>query len=382
MRSSVAGPVAAIVLTLTACTSPTPKADRWQPVDLPGAGRVVTLTATDEGLLVGRYDAGARERASLTVVGPDGGSRPVVMETRWEWAGREAELLSVSEREGEVVAVGGHRAGAHGNVRWTVWSGDLDEVVEQPQRFEVFGGWDAGGLTGTALSQGGPVILGSWAARSRQGLDVAVWTRDGDRWSRPARPGTPLAASATRQPSPGAVTDLPDGDLLAVGWVTVLGDRIRDEAVVWTAADPAGPWREVSLPSTGGGTQRPMAVDCAADHCVVAGSSDTDVVLWRVDLTDDGLAPTRPRTALPDAVHSPAPVIQTAAGAVDTVAHSEPARGEQPGTTRVVRADGDVEELSVTELPGRLAAMATEPRGAVVVATTTADRSLAWRHDP
>ena len=382
MRSSVAGPVAAIVLTLTACTSPTPKADRWQPVDLPGAGRVVTLTATDEGLLVGRYDAGARERASLTVVGPDGGSRPVAMETRWEWAGREAELLSVSEREGEVVAVGGHRAGAHGNVRWTVWSGDLDEVVEQPQRFEVFGGWDAGGLTGTALSQGGPVILGSWAARSRQGLDVAVWTRDGDRWSRPARPGTPLAASATRQPSPGAVTDLPDGDLLAVGWVTVLGDRIRDEAVVWTAADPAGPWREVSLPSTGGGTQRPMAVDCAADHCVVAGSSDTDVVLWRVDLTDDGLAPTRPRTALPDAVHSPAPVIQTAAGAVDTVAHSEPARGEQPGTTRVVRADGDVEELSVTELPGRLAAMATEPRGAVVVATTTADRSLAWRHDP
>lgn len=382
MRSSVAGLVATIALTLTACTNPAPEADRWQPVYLPGAGRVVTLTGADDGLLVGRYDDSAQERASLTVVGPDGSSRPVAMETRWEWAGREAELLSVSEREGEVVAVGGHRAGAHGNVRWTVWSGDLDEVVEQPQRFEVFGGWDAGGLTGTALSQGGPVILGSWAARSRQGLDVAVWTRDGDRWSRPARPGTPLAASATRQPSPGAVTDLPDGDLLAVGWVTVLGDRIRDEAVVWTAADPAGPWREVSLPSTGGGTQRPMGVDCAADHCVVAGSSDTDVVLWRVDLTDDGLAPTRPRTALPDAVHSPAPMIRTAAGAVDTVAHSEPARGEQPGTTRVVRADADVEELSVTGLPGRLAAMANEPRGAVVVATTTADRTRAWRHDP
>ena len=31
-----------------------------------------------------------------------------------------------------------------------------------------------------------------------------------------------------------------------------------------------------------------------------------------------------------------------------------------------------------TVLPGRLAAMATEPRGAVLVATTTA----AWRHDP
>lgn len=382
MRSSFAGLVATIALTLTACTSPAPETDRWHPVDLPGAERVVTLTGAEDGLLVGRYDDSAQERASLTLVGPDGSSRPVAMDTRWEWAGREAELLSVSEREGEVVAVGGHRAGAHGNVRWTVWSGDLDEVVEQPQRFEVFGGWDAGGLTGTALSQGGPVILGSWAARSRQGLDVAVWTRDGDRWARPTRPGTPLAATATRQPSPGAVTDLPDGGLLAVGWVTVLGDRIRDEAVLWTAAEPAGPWREVSLPSTGAGTQRPMAVECAADHCVVAGSSDEDVVLWRVALTDDGLAPARARTVLPDAVRSPAPTIRVAAGDVDTVAHSEPARGEQPGTTRVVRVEAGAEELPATELPGRLAAMATDPRGAVVVATTTDDRTRTWRRAP
>lgn len=382
MRSSVAGLVATIALTLTACTNPAPEADRWQPVDLPGAGRVVTLTGADDGLLVGRYDDSAQERASLTVVGPDGSSRPVAMETRWEWAGREAELLSVSEREGEVVAVGGHRAGAHGNVRWTVWSGDLGEVVEQPQRFEVFGGWDAGGVTGTAVSQGGPVILGSWADRGRHGLDVAVWTREGDRWARPVDPGPDLAATAARQPSPGAVTDLPGGGLLAVGWVTALGDRIRDEAVLWTAPDPAGPWREVSLPSTGGGAQRAMAVDCAADHCVVAGSSDEDVVLWRVALTDDGLAPARPRTVLPDAVHSPAPTIRTAAGAVDTVAHSEPARGEQPRTTRVVRVEAGAEELPATELPGRLAAMATDPRGAVVVATTTADRTRTWRRAP
>lgn len=125
-----------------------------------------------------------------------------------------------------------------------------------------------------------------------------------------------------------------------------------------------------------------MAVDCAADHCVVAGSSDEDVVLWRVALTDDGLAPARPRTVLPDAVHSPAPTIRTAAGAVDTVAHSEPARGEQPRTTRVVRVEAGAEELPATQLPGRLAAMATDPRGAVVVATTTADRTRTWRRAP
>ena len=125
-----------------------------------------------------------------------------------------------------------------------------------------------------------------------------------------------------------------------------------------------------------------MAVDCAADHCIVAGSSDEDVVLWRVALTDDGLAPARARTVLPDAVHSPAPTIRAAAGDVDTVAHGEPARGEQPGTTRVVRVEAGTEELSVTELTGRLAAIATEPRGAVVVATTTDDRTRSWRRAP
>lgn len=381
MRPWVAGLVAATALTLTACTSPAPEAGRWQPVDLPGPGRVVTLTGTDDGLLVGRYDEGARERASLTVVGPDGSSRPVEMDTRWEWAGREAELLSVSEHEGEVVALGGHRAGAHGNVRWTVWSGDLDEVVEQPQTFETFGGWDAGGIAGTAAAQAGPVILGSWVDPGRHGLDVAVWTRHGDRWTRAARPGSGLAATADRQPSPGAVTDLPDVGLVAVGWVTVLGERIRDEAVLWTAADPAGPWREVSLPSTGAGTQRPTAVDCTDDHCVVAGSSDEDVALWRVDLADGRVVPARPRTVLSDVVHSSAPVIRVAAGEVDTVAHSEPAGGAvggREGTTRVVRTAPGDEDLATTELPGRLAAMATEPSGAVVVATTTA----AWRHEP
>ena len=176
------------------------------------------------------------------------------------------------------------------------------------------------------------------------------------------------------------MTDLPGGGLLAVGWVTVLGERIRDEAVLWTAADPAGPWREVSLPSTGAGTQRPTAVDCTEDHCIVAGSSDEDVALWRVDLADGRVVPARPRTALSDVVHSSAPVIRVAAGEVDTVAHSEPAggaAGDRDGTTRVVRmAPGG--EKAPAELPGRLAAMATEPRGAVLVATTTA----AWRHDP
>lgn len=368
------GLVAAVALGLAACSGST--SDEWRPTDLPGPGRVVTLTGTEEGLLVGRYTERARERASIDLVHPDGSTRRVAMDTRWEWAGREAELLSVSEHEGEVVAVGGHRAGAHGNVRWTVWSGDTERVVEQPQRFEVFGGWDAGGLVDTAVSRRGPVLLGSWVAPSKHGFDVAVWTREGDRWAQPEDPGEDLAGTDDRQPSPGAVARLPDG-YVAVGWVTVLGTRIRDEPVLWTAREPAGPWQEIALPSSGAAAQRPTAIDCVVDHCAVAGSSDDDVVLWRVGLADGAVGRAgAPTTVTSGALRTQSPAIVVAAGEVDTVAHSEGGTGG--ATTHVVRLTDDGPQAS--DLPGHLAAMATDPTGSVVVATTDSDgRSRAWR---
>lgn len=346
----------------------------WEPVPLPGPGRVVTLTGTPGGLLVGRYDEAATERASIRLVQADGTSRPVEMDTRWEWAGREAELLSVASTDGRTVALGGHRAGAHGNVRWTVWSGDTHRVVEQPQRFETFGGWDAGGLVGTAIGPAGPLILGSWVSPSKRGHDVAVWTRSRDRWAQPATVSTALAATTDRQPSPGAVTALPVG-YLAVGWVTELEPQIRDVAVLWTATTPRGPWREMRLPADGASVARPSAVSCVDDHCAVAGRRDDDVVLWRVGLT--GGRPTQiaaPTTITAGTLRTQSPSIAVVAGAVDTLAHSE------GGSTRVVRWVGTG---ASEDLPGRLTAMAPEPGGRIVIATTDAQgASRAWRSPP
>lgn len=257
----------------------------WQQVDLPGPGRVVTLTGTTDGLLVGRYDPTAVVRPSLHLLASDGTTRRITMLTTWKESGREAELVSVSTFGDQMVALGGARAGAHGNVRWTVWSGSTDQVSEQPQRFETFGGWDAGSLTGTAISRSGPLILGSWANRGRRGLDVAVWEQQGEGWFQPRGAGNALQASATRQPSSGAATALPSG-YLAVGWATELEPRIRDAAVLWTATRPAGPWRAMTFPGTDADIERPTALSCARDHCAVAGRSGGDVVLWRVRLEE------------------------------------------------------------------------------------------------
>lgn len=362
---------AVVVALLTGCSSPAPT---WEPVALPGPGRVVTLTGTPEGVLVGRYDDEATERASIHLLRPDGTSRAVRMRTRWEWAGREAELLTVASGEGGTVAVGGHRAGAHGNVRWTIWSGDAEGVVEQPQRFETFGGWDAGGLVGAAVGPRGPVLLGSWVSASKHGSDVAVWTRSGDRWSQPRDAGADLRASAERQPSPGAVTALPHG-YLAVGWVTELEPSIRDVAVMWTASAPGGPWREVAFPADAAGVARPTAVSCTSDHCAAAGRRDDDVVLWRVPL-GPGL-PARvsaPALVSADVLGTQSPTIAVAAGPVDTVAHSE------GGTTRVVQAR---EEPAAADLPGRLVGLAAQPDGRVLLATTDEGAgSRAWRSPP
>lgn len=372
-RVRALGPILALVVVAAGgCTdAPTQSEAAWEPVPLPGPGRVVTLTGTPEGLLVGRYDEDARERASLHELRADGSSGQVEMDTLWEWAGREAELSSVASGPTGTVALGGHRAGAHGNVRWTVWSGDRRRVVEQPQPFETFGGWDAGGLTGVAISRPGPMILGTRVSTSKQGLDVAVWQPRGERWVMAPRPGSTLRATADRQPSPGAVAALPDG-YLAVGWVTELEPSIRDVAVAWTARSPGGPWREIGLPAEGAGIARAGAVACAADHCVVAGRRDDDVMVWRVPLTDGtpGEASTG-TTVAAGALRTQSPTLAVVAGRVDTAAYGE---GE---TTRVVRLAA---EPGATDLPGRLVAMAAEPSGAVVLATTDGSgTSRAWR---
>lgn len=374
---------AAVALASLVATACGPAVPEWSSVPLPGPGRVVTLTGAPDGVLVGMYDPDAAERATIRVVRADGDVTSVPMRTAWEGAGREAELASVSVAGADVVALGGHRAGAHGNVRWTVWRGTRHGVVEQPQRFETFGGWDAGFLVGVAGSRAGPVILGSWVSHTAGGLDVTVWQQEGRRWVQPADPVR--RATTTALPSPGAITGVPQG-YVAVGWVTRLAAPVRDEPVLWVAGTASGPWRQVRLPTPSAmPLVRPTAVSCSTTHCAVAARSERAVLVWRVAIRPggvDGPVPqARQGVADPAMVATTEPMEKAALAVVATDDADLVAYGES-GSTRVTAVrDGSADDPSTRA--GTPVAMAQGPGSRVLLATTDrAGASHLWSTRP
>lgn len=142
----------------------------WERVGLPGEGVVVTVTAVPQGLLIGRYAEGTARPVGLSwwtdesrrdgtnPAGPAGSARrrqdapagptspppvplrggPVPLQAISGYA-PQARWQAMAAAAGDVVALGGARGGAHGNVRWTVWHGSTAGLVEQPQTFETFG---------------------------------------------------------------------------------------------------------------------------------------------------------------------------------------------------------------------------------------------------
>lgn len=352
--------LAAAMVLVAACTQSEPD---WNAVELPGGGEVVAMAAAPSGLVVGRYDPGAPVRSSVTLVDASTGGMTEVPLVQGEGYAAEARLVSLSTHDDHVIALGGAHGGAHGNVRWTVWAGTTTGVREQPQPFETFGGWGAGTLVGSAYSTAGPIIIGSWSAESGVGFDVAVWRQDGNRWVRVPTPGSALLADATRQPSVTAVAASPEL-VVAVGAVTVLGDRPRVVPASWIAESPGGPWREVPLPLPGVDDDigQAVAVSCSASHCVIGGRADSDIVAWRLDL-DSAMAvsPVGVAGGVPDDTT----VVAAAAANGDWIALTD-------GTnTRVarVRRDG----WDSVRITGRLGAMATDSTGRAVLATTAPD---------
>lgn len=192
--------------------------------------------------------------------------------------GRDAALIWLSPTDDGLVAVGGARGGAHANVRWTAWRGDVaGRLVQQAQSFETFGGWDAGALTGVGLSAEGPVIVGSW--RGRVGLDIALWTPQGERWVRRETPAELANDEGTLRTASG-VGSL-GGEMVLVGNENRLSG-VGQVPVAWLAGTAAGPWRRYELP---GGAGRATAVACGA-WCLVAGQDLAgSLTLWRFDGT-------------------------------------------------------------------------------------------------
>jgi hypothetical protein len=289
VRSLVLTLVLGSVLLAAACTNPpspvTPTDGpilAWERVALPGDLSPVTLASDGTTLLVGAQGPG-RPRAHLLSAGPGGMTEiPLTPHSPYAFEGR---WLQVVAHDGRIDAIAGARGGAHGNHRWTTWSGTVAGVTEQEQPFGVFGSYGAGDLAGIAYAGRSPVVLGAWQS-DRTGLDIAVWTRDVDRWSRHPSTDTALGSTKEQLVSAAAITSRGDGLALA-GSVTHLGDgSVRVEAALWTSDDRDGPWTRTDLPHVvpGEGTApvEAQGATCSPRRCLVSGTAGGRFTLWEV----------------------------------------------------------------------------------------------------
>lgn len=299
MRSLLFGTVLMSGLLVSACSTdpadPTRTAGTthsgnatWHRVTLPDELTAVTLAGTDGSVLVGAYgptrphphllsrtDAGTWSEVPLTP------RSPYAFEGRW---------LQIAVHDDRIDAVAGARGGAHGNYRWTTWSGTKAGVAEQEQPFGVFGSYGAGDLVGIAYAGVSPVVLGAWQS-DRTGLDIATWARTGKRWARQQSTDTPLGSTPVELVSASAITPR-GGGLLLSGSVTRLAPgSVQVDPAVWTSPDGDGPWTRVDLPhvepAKGGGLTQAHAATCTPERCLVSGVTGTRFTLWevRVDTT-------------------------------------------------------------------------------------------------
>lgn len=241
---------------------------QWRPITLDAEPQ--TLAGAPGGPLIGLAGPG--------LLGP-GGPVPVRPTTDY---GREARWVSVATDGRRIVGVGQTHGGAHGNARWSVFSGTAAAVTEQEQPFEVFHGYGAGQLVAAAFASGEPMLIGSWQSAAA-GLDVAVWVLDGDRWRRQPSAGTALVATTRSLPQAHAAAS--GGRVMVVGQAIELSP-LRTRAVAWTSTGPHTGWVRIDLPGAGTTTVA-EAVAADSDGWLVAGRSDDRLASWRIasDLT-------------------------------------------------------------------------------------------------
>lgn len=356
----------ATVVAVAGCTSPTggraPSPDEatvsvrplgWHTVSLPEGLSAVTLTSQGDDVLVGAIGSG-RPRPHLLV-----GSTPDhLVEVPVSPAspyGFEARWFQVATHGTSVVAVGGARGGAHGNHRWSTWSGDASAVVEQEQPFGVFGSYGAGDLVGVAYAGRSPVILGAWQS-ARTGQDIATWVRTGTRWERRSSAGTALESTPGELVSATSITPRGTG-LLLTGSVTRLDDgAVHVTPAVWVTGSATGGWLRLDLPRTGTeGTSEVHAGTCTGEECLLTGVTDGRLDVWRTGGLDrlTGLAGI-PAVRVPENARALAPVGPPGSELVVTPSGSESAvlagrgdewevsRGPSGRPTAAVLHDGEL----------------------------------------
>lgn len=319
-RSLLPALVAGSVLLGSACTagptgtegatgtvSPSDRAGpAWRTVALPAEVAPVTLASDGTAVVVGARAPG-RPSPRLFVGTSPAGLRRVSLTPRSPYA-FEARWFQVVTREGRIDAIGGARGGAHGNYRWTTWTGDAQGVTEQEQPFGVFGSYGAGDLAGIAYAGASPVILGAWQG-GRTGLDIAVWTRTGERWARQDSAGTALASTPDALVSASAIAPRGTGLLLSGSVTRLAPGSVRVDPVVWTAATGTGPWSRIDLPRPpGDAPTEAHAATCTPRRCLVAGSRGGRLAVWELADGSARLLDGIPEVRLPENASVPAPV--------------------------------------------------------------------------
>jgi hypothetical protein len=262
-------PVVLAVLLLASCGSaPPPRAQTtFTQVELPPGAAPVRIAANGDELVV----AVSKDGKPGIVRHRDGANTEVPL-TPATGYGAEALWYSLAANGEEILAIGGKRGGAHGNVRWSVWRTTGAGMAEQPQAFSTFGGLGAGDLIDAVLPTTGPLLVGTWQSHSA-GLDPSVWTTDGSVWTRRSSTGTPLESSRAALKFPMAAASH-GADVVIAGWQLVKGVQ---QPVVWTLRD--GKATLTPLPDAGR-LGNAITVTCE-DTCSVAGRVDGKLAIWQ-----------------------------------------------------------------------------------------------------
>ncbi|NYG08373.1 hypothetical protein BJ986_002860 [Phycicoccus badiiscoriae] len=317
------GPVRAVVLAMlltlavsTGCTSPAKPASTggalaaaplaWERLSLPDGLSAVTLATQGDQVLVGAYATGRPHPRLLR--GRDPASlRPVPLSPRSPYA-FEARWFSLAVHGSVVEAVGGARGGAHGNYRWSTWSGTSSGLAEQEQPFGVFGSWGAGDLVGIAFAGSEPVVLGAWQS-DRTGLDIATWLRTGARWRRQSSTGTALGSTSHELVSAGAIAGDGSGLILSGSVTRLQPGAIRVDPAVWTTTAAGAPWSRVDLPrQPGTAPSEAHAATCSPARCLVVGAVGGRLCAWELHGTSARRLAGIPTPTLPDNGRALAPL--------------------------------------------------------------------------
>lgn len=304
-------------LLVSACSTDAPVPTRttghlstsWQRVPLSSGLSPVTLATDGATVLIGAYSTQRPHPHLLSGTTATTLSEvPLTPRSPYAFEGRWFQIIS---RNGRIEAIAGARGGAHGNYRWTTWSGASTGVAEQEQPFGVFGSYGAGDLAGMAYAAGSPVILGAWQS-DQTGLDIATWTRTGERWARQPSTGTPLGSSAQLLASANAITSAGDGLTLSGSVTRLEHGSVTVDPAVWTSPDANGPWTRVDLPHaepTGKSTvTEAHAATCTPQQCLISGATGGRFTFWELNGTTTTQAPGIPDIQVTENAKALAPV--------------------------------------------------------------------------